>query len=155
MAYYLIKSGLQMGSIIEKLKDYFTLKAKEFGVEASFLFGSFAHGFEKEESDIDIAVVLSKEIEKDRENAFEVITELSYRISTLIGREAQVILIDKDFSKPMLFYNAIVHGIPLFISNKDMHISLILRAIEEMESFSLFGTEWQIELAARRLGISV
>jgi len=144
-----------MDKIIKNLKDYFTRKAQEFGIDAVFLFGSFAHGFEKEESDVDIAVVLSEGIEEDRENAFEVITELSYRISTLIGKEAQVILIDKDFSKPMLFYNAIVHGIPLFVSNKDKYISLVLRAIDEMESFSLFGIKWQIELAAKRLGVVI
>lgn len=144
-----------MEKIIEKLKDYFTLIAKELGVEAAFLFGSFAHGFEKEESDVDIAVVFNEDVEKDRENAFEVITELSYRIGALIDKEAQVILIDRNFSKPMLFYNAIVHGMPLFISDRDKHISLVLRAIDEMEYFSLFGTKWQIELAAKRLGVSV
>lgn len=144
-----------MDKIIKNLKDYSTRKAQEFGIDAVFLFGSFAHGFEKEESDVDIAVVLSEGVEEDRENAFEVITELSYKISTLIGKEAQVILIDKDFSKPMLFYNAIVHGIPLFVSNKDKYISLVLRAIDEMESFSLFGIKWQIELAAKRLGVVI
>ncbi|MEK6673970.1 MAG: nucleotidyltransferase domain-containing protein, partial [Nitrospirota bacterium] len=103
-----------MEKIIEKLKDYFICNANELGVEAAFLFGSFAHGFEKEESDVDIAVVLNERVGKNRETAFEVITELSFRISALIGKEAQVILVDKDFSKPMLFYNAIVHGIPIF-----------------------------------------
>ena len=83
------------------------------------------------------------------------VTELSYRLSALTGRETQVVLIDKDFSKPMLFYNAIVHGMPVYISNKDKHISLVLRALEEMEAFSLFGTKWQIELAAKRLEASV
>lgn len=144
-----------MEKIKEKLKDYFTLKADELGVEAAFLFGSFAHGFEKKESDVDIAVVLNERVGKNRETAFEVITELSFRISVLIGKEAQVILVDKDFSKPMLFYNAIVHGIPVYISNKDKHISLVLRALEEMEAFSLFGTKWQIELAEKRLEASV
>ena len=144
-----------MGKIIEKLKDYFSCKAEELGIEAAFLFGSFAHGFEKEESDVDIAVVLNKEAEKNRGSTFEVVTELSYRLSALTGRETQVVLIDKDFSKPMLFYNAIVHGMPVYISNKDKHISLVLRALEEMEAFSLFGTKWQIELAAKRLEASV
>jgi predicted nucleotidyltransferase len=144
-----------MEKIIEKLKDYFSRKAEEIGLEAVFLFGSYAHGFEKEESDIDIAAILSREFEEDRGKAVEAVTELSYEVSVLTGREAQVILIDKDFSKPMLFYNAIVHGIPVYISNKDKHISLVLRALEEMEAFSLFGTKWQIELAAKRLEASV
>lgn len=144
-----------MEKIIEKLKDYFSCKAEELGIEAAFLFGSFAHGFEKEESDVDIAVVLNEEAEKDRESAFEVVTELSYRLSALIGRETQVVLIDKDFSRPMLFYNAIVHGMPVYTSNRNKHISLVLRALDEMEAFSLFGTKWQIELAAKRLEASV
>ncbi|MEX2569335.1 MAG: nucleotidyltransferase domain-containing protein [Cyclobacteriaceae bacterium] len=44
--------------IIETVKQYIRTIPKDFGVKKAYLFGSFAMGKEKEESDIDIAVVL-------------------------------------------------------------------------------------------------
>lgn len=136
-------------SCADKFKTYFNRRAKALGIEAVFLFGSSAHGFEKETSDIDIAVVFSED--KKREDIFEVLTDLSHELGLLTGKNVEVIWIDRDFSKPMLFYNAIVHGIPLFISDKDKYVSLVLKAVEEMEDFSMFGREWQIETAEKIL----
>jgi predicted nucleotidyltransferase len=136
-------------SCINRFKTYFQKKAKTLSLEAVFLFGSFAHGFEKTASDIDIAIVFSND--KKRGDIFQVLTNLSHELSILSSKNVDVIWIDKDFSKPMLFYNAIVHGVPLFISDKEKYISLILRAIEEMEDFSIFGREWQIETAEKIL----
>ncbi len=45
-------------SIIEKIKNYVLLIPQDFGVKEVYLFGSFSKGVQKEESDIDIAVVL-------------------------------------------------------------------------------------------------
>lgn len=136
-------------SCIDKFKTYFQKEAKSLSIEAVFLFGSFAHGFEKAASDIDIAIVFKED--KGRDTVFKIITDLSHDLSILSSKNVDVIWIDKDFSKPMLFYNAIVHGIPLFISDKDKYVSLVLRAIEEMEDFSMFGREWQIETAEKIL----
>ena len=44
--------------VIDTVKQYIMIIPKDFGVKKAFLFGSFAKGKEKEESDIDIALVL-------------------------------------------------------------------------------------------------
>ncbi|MFN3556299.1 MAG: nucleotidyltransferase domain-containing protein [Bacteroidales bacterium] len=44
--------------VIETVKQYIMIIPKDFGVKKAYLFGSFAKGNEKEESDIDIALVL-------------------------------------------------------------------------------------------------
>lgn len=45
--------------IIEIIKKYILLIPSEFEVKKAYLFGSFAKGNEKEESDIDIAIILN------------------------------------------------------------------------------------------------
>ncbi len=91
---------------LDKLKTYFSKKTKDFTLEAVFLFGSSAHGFEKETSDIDLAVVFSEN--KKRKVVFETLTVLSHEFGILTGRNVDVIWINRKFSKPMLYYNAIV-----------------------------------------------
>lgn len=44
--------------IIDTIKQYILTIPKNFGVKKVYLFGSFAKGNEKEESDIDVALVL-------------------------------------------------------------------------------------------------
>jgi uncharacterized protein len=44
--------------VIETVRQYIMIIPKDFGVKKVYLFGSFAKGNEKEESDIDIALVL-------------------------------------------------------------------------------------------------
>ena len=45
-------------TIIATVKNYIKQIPEELGVKKVYLFGSFAHGLEKEESDIDIALVI-------------------------------------------------------------------------------------------------
>ncbi|MBE0638264.1 MAG: nucleotidyltransferase domain-containing protein [Bacteroidales bacterium] len=45
--------------IIETVKNYLMIIPLDFGVKKAYLFGSFAKGIEREESDIDVAIVLS------------------------------------------------------------------------------------------------
>lgn len=44
--------------VIDTVKKYIQLIPKDLGVKKAYLFGSFAKGKEKEESDIDLALVL-------------------------------------------------------------------------------------------------
>ncbi|MDX9909516.1 MAG: nucleotidyltransferase domain-containing protein [Mariniphaga sp.] len=45
--------------IIETIKNYLMLIPNDFGVKKVYLFGSFAKGDEREESDIDVAIILN------------------------------------------------------------------------------------------------
>lgn len=44
--------------ILDTVKQYVMLIPKEIGVKKAYLFGSFARGKEREESDIDVAVIV-------------------------------------------------------------------------------------------------
>ncbi len=45
--------------VIETVKHYLMLIPNDLGVKKAYLFGSFAKGNEKEESDIDVAIILN------------------------------------------------------------------------------------------------
>ncbi|HBS85551.1 MAG: nucleotidyltransferase [Bacteroidetes bacterium GWF2_38_335] len=45
-------------AIIETLKNYILLIPDDLGIKKAYLFGSFAKGSEREDSDIDIALIL-------------------------------------------------------------------------------------------------
>jgi uncharacterized protein len=45
--------------VIDTVKQYILIIPKNLGVKKAYLFGSFAKGKEKEESDIDVALVLT------------------------------------------------------------------------------------------------
>lgn len=45
--------------IIETVKKYLMIIPNDFGVKTAYLFGSFAKGNEREESDIDVAIILN------------------------------------------------------------------------------------------------
>lgn len=140
---------MKRDEIIQVLKGYFQHRADFFNIDLAFLYGSYASGHPVEESDIDVAVMSSKEMDKDR--TFDIVSRISLELTEKLKRNANVLYIDAELSKPMLHYNAIVHGIPVFIKDFEQYADLRLKAISVMEDFSLFGTKWQAEIARRRL----
>ena len=135
--------------IIKHLKMVFAEKASFYGVEMVFLFGSWATGIPRQDSDIDIAVVFRDELSK--EDCFERMTDISVLLSTELKREVSVIPIYKDFQKPMLYYNAIVSGLPVFIKDFIRYINFKNEAIYQMEDFCIFGMDWQYEVVRKNL----
>jgi len=78
---------------------------------------------------------------------FQLITQISYELSKDLGREVNIIPIYSDFPHPVLYYNAIILGIPLYIKDKDKFIQLKLESIYQMEDFQIFGITWQRKVA--------
>jgi len=136
--------------IIDCLKNFFKEKAQHYGLEMTFLYGSWAGGFPKEDSDVDVAIIFTKEPDSDNE-LFGRINDISLSLSKELGREINTIPIRSDFNKPMLYYNAIVLGIPVFIKDGVKHIRLKNEAIFQMEDFNLFGIDWQLRVAKKNL----
>lgn len=136
--------------IVLKLRDFFHQKAEMFGIDPAFLYGSWARGYPREDSDVDIALSFLPEPSSEEET-FNLITDISLEISIKTGIEANIISLDRDFKKPMLYYNAIVLGMPLYIKNFARYVALKNQAIVQMEDFSLFGINWQIAAAKRNL----
>jgi predicted nucleotidyltransferase len=136
--------------IVNCLKNFFNKKAQQYGLEMVFLYGSWARGFPKEDSDVDIAIVFTKENGADDE-LFCYLNDISLSLSRELGREVNGIAIQSDFNKPMLYYNAIVLGIPVFIKDSDKYICLRNEAVFQMEDFNLFGIDWQVRITRKNL----
>ena len=136
--------------IISRLKNYFESKSLQCGIEMAFLYGSWATGLSHKASDIDLAIVFSSSIRQ--EEFFPLITDIAYELSTDLNREVNVIPVFEDFRKPMLYYNAIVLGKPLFIGDEKRYLDLKISAIFQMEDFRIFGIPWQLEIARKNMG---
>lgn len=136
--------------IIEKLQSYFQQKASRFRVEVVFLYGSRAVGFPRLDSDIDLAILFDDEAIPEDE-LFERLNAITMDLIQSFSCEVSVIPIHRDFRKPMLYYNAIVKGIPVFFTNRRKYIGLINEALYHMEDFETFGRKWLMDLATRNL----
>jgi predicted nucleotidyltransferase len=132
------------------LRKYFLGKARDYGLEMAFLYGSWAGGFPREDSDVDIAVFFSEENGSEDEY-FHLINDISAALEKEIGREVNIIVIRSGFDKPMLYYNAIALGIPVYIRDKEKYLTMRNEAIHQMEDFSIFGPEWQLSIARKNL----
>mgnify|MGYP001592746354 FL=1 len=131
------------------LESRFKEIANAYKIEVAFLYGSWARGYPKESSDVDIAVVFSETGDEDK--VFEMITDITLSLMKEIRLEVNIIPIFLDFRKPMLYYNAIVLGTPVFIRDQNRYAALLNEAIFQMEDFSIFGTGWQLEIAEKNI----
>lgn len=135
--------------LLSTLKAYFQASADTYDIDMAFLYGSCAEGLPRNDSDVDIAVLFSHE--KDEDTLFDIINSVTLELTDLLKKESNVLYIDRDLSKPMLHYNAIVHGIPVFMRDFTGYADMKLKALHRMEDFSIFGTKWQAEIVRKRL----
>jgi len=132
--------------MVQLLTEYFKKKSSVYHIEIVFLYGSWATGYPHQDSDIDLAILFSFHI-KDEDSLFELMNSISYELSIEIRKEINIIPLKEDFPHPMLYYNAIILGIPLYINNRENLIKMKLEAIKQMEDFKIFGIHWQQEVA--------
>ncbi|NJK94896.1 MAG: nucleotidyltransferase domain-containing protein [Bacteroidales bacterium] len=76
--------------VVNKLTDYKILLTKHFDLDKLILFGSYAKGSQREDSDIDVAVIVNS-IDKD----FFSYAPLLWRLRRNIDDRIEPILIDK------------------------------------------------------------
>jgi predicted nucleotidyltransferase len=131
--------------IILKLNIFFEQAVSQYSIEMVFLYGSYVAERTRIDSDIDLAILFSDEI-ANCEKLFSLLTEITYKLTKELNKEVNIISIDRNFPHPMLYYNAIVLGIPVFIKDNDRFLSLKLEAIYQMEDFQIYGTRWQKEI---------
>lgn len=136
--------------IIQLLKDCFSRNSSLYHIEIAFLYGSWSRGLPHKDSDIDLALLFSEPAENE-DIIFESINNISFDLSIKMGKEVNIIDIKEGFPYPMLYYNAIIFGIPIYVKNNDLLISLRLEAIRQMEDFKVFGIPWQQEVAQKLL----
>lgn len=136
-------------AIKRTLQNFFQQKAGRFKFQTAFLYGSWAKGLPRNDSDIDIAIVFDDE--PSEEELFERLTTISLSLSEKIGLEVNVIPIYNDFRKPVLYYNAIVLGLPVYIKDFTKYVTLINEAIYQAEDFEIFGSGWYQTLSRKNL----
>jgi len=113
---------------IENLKKYFK---KEPSIILAFLFGSFAKGFETEESDFDIAVYL-KDTKKEN--------EIWSKSTEIIKREIDLVCLNE--TSATLVSNVFKTGVPLAIKDRDLYWNLYLEKSLESEDFLEFSKDF-------------
>ncbi|NWF98428.1 MAG: nucleotidyltransferase domain-containing protein, partial [Nitrospirae bacterium] len=74
---------------ISAIKFYFQNKADFFNIDMAFLYGSWASGLPKKESDVDIAVIFTEEMKE--EEVFEILTTLSLELTDILKKETNVL----------------------------------------------------------------
>jgi predicted nucleotidyltransferase len=116
----------------------------------AFLYGSRAEGFPREDSDVDMGIIFAKKLRAEKE-IFEATTKISLALSIIVKADVNVVSIYLDFRKPMLYYNIIVKGIPVYVQENGIYWKLRKEAIDQMEDFEIFGIKWQNEIAKRNL----
>ena len=136
--------------IVSLLKDFFLAKAGSYQIDMAFLYGSRAGGYPRDDSDVDVAVLFLPE-QKNEDAIFKSVTEISFSISGILGKDVNLLVLDRDFKRPMLQYNAVVLGIPVFIRSFDSYIDFYLESLYQMEDFSIFVIEWQLTISEKRL----
>ncbi len=135
--------------IINTLKDFLKVQAHHYKIDMAFLYGSWARGFPRPDSDIDIALLFSEALSSGE--AFNRINNISLFLSSRLHIEVNIMEIHKDFKKPMLYYNAIVLGIPVYKEDLTKYIRLKNEAIYQMEDYSIFGIDWQHKVTRKNL----
>lgn len=60
-----------------EFEKFFSENYIKYYIDIAFLYGSWAGGYPRKDSDIDLAVVFSKDIEEEQEKFF-LITDISY-----------------------------------------------------------------------------
>lgn len=136
--------------IIEKLRAFFDKVAREYDVDAAFLYGSWAQGLPRPDSDIDVALVFRGETTD--EAIFERVNRVTRVLEESLGAEVNVLVIYPDFRRPMLYHNAVSRGIPVYVADLSRLAKLRNETLFQMEDFSIFGNNWKLKAARRNLG---
>ena len=136
--------------LVASLQRYFEGNAGLLEVEMAFLYGSRATGFPREDSDVDLGVVLVQDRKSERD-LFDTATKISLILSDIVKADVNVLPIQADFPRPMLYYNIIVKGIPVYVRELGAYLKLRKEAIDQMEDFEIFGTKWQAIIAENNL----
>lgn len=137
------------GRVVTTAEEFFRQEGERLGVETAFVFGSRLGEATRADSDVDVAVVFAEDTEP--ESTFDRANDIALHLGRRLGADVDVVVLDPAFSRPMLAYNAVVRGIPVFVRDRESYLAFRNEAMRQMEDFSLFGVEWQLEVARTAL----
>lgn len=102
------------------------------GIQAAYLFGSQARQSAGNQSDVDVAILVDRQLSAAAHR--DVVVD-AFQTSTRLLRRNDVDLVELHRAPTMLRYAAIVHGIPLFVRpGRETH-RLRFRALGDFEDF--------------------
>jgi predicted nucleotidyltransferase len=104
-------------------------------VELAYIFGSVATGNANKESDVDIAVLLKKDISKKKR--FEIRLKLMTQLSRTFQREVDLVIFN-DIKSVFFKYVIIKEGNLLYGKNEDQHVEFESRIMGEYFDFAPF-----------------
>lgn len=119
-------------SVKKIIEEIVKSKAKDWKLKAFFLFGSTAYDMDTVRSDIDIAVAFEENL--DRSTKKTIRNHIIKTLSQATGREIDIVEIEDKANKPLLLYNAIINGIPVYIKSEEFYKELITKYTKEMEN---------------------
>ena len=79
---------------IEKVRKYKDLLVKQMNIEQVFLYGSYARGNYREDSDIDVAIVV-----RNLSGDFFSVNPLLWKLRRQIDDRIEPVIIDRDFDR--------------------------------------------------------
>ncbi|MBU2444474.1 MAG: DUF86 domain-containing protein [Bacteroidetes bacterium] len=131
---------------IKILKEYFQ---EQSSVVLAFLFGSFAKGFQMQESDLDIAVYFDEKL--SIKETMEEEEKVWFKITRIVGRSVDLVCL--NIAPASLISNAIKTGVPLTIKDKKLYWKLYLEKSLEAEDFVKFAEDF-LEIYRRAKSLS-
>jgi predicted nucleotidyltransferase len=106
------------------------------GVVSVYLFGSVAAGREHRESDVDLGILLDRRVYPGRAERFDVRLRLAGRLSALLGREADLVVLND--APPQLSRHIMTAGRRLLLFDAGLdhaHLRLVLSRAADPEPF--------------------
>lgn len=135
------------GSVSEKLEKYFAKNARHHRIDMAFLYGSFARGWPRADSDVDIGLVFNSGHGASAQGIYNSIADISLDLATILKCEVSIVAVDPRAWLPMLYYNIIVLGRPVYRSDDIALARFKGEAIMQMEDFKVMGEGFQIAAA--------
>jgi predicted nucleotidyltransferase len=98
--------------------------ASQPDVVAAYIFGSVAQGRARPQSDVDIAVLLSADL--DEETRFDRRLRLGWEVERLIGRQTDLVVLND--APPLLQHQVLKHGRLIFERDRAARVEFEVRA---------------------------
>ncbi len=138
--------------IFEKTKEELKEIIKDYPVDFVIIFGSLIRGNFRDDSDIDIAIHLNKDLD------FLEIGDIVSRLETKLERDIDIVILNKlYYEDPILAFEIISKGLPVYVIDREKFIDFKYKTfIEYMDTEYLrkiLDRDLKERIKNRRFGI--
>ncbi|MBD3203401.1 DUF86 domain-containing protein [Candidatus Woesearchaeota archaeon] len=137
-------------NIKKKMKNYFSEIPE---ISMAFIFGSFAKGTARPDSDIDIAVYFKpkgKKIEYESENKYEIKHKIQEKLEEITKKDVDLLVLNNAY--PTLIYDVFKNGKKIIIKDRLLYMKLHSKIfIEAIDFFKTVDEFWAIKQRSHSL----